>query len=88
MQRYYSKKYVLSNNLANWKTFICSFLGAGIVILVCWSINHVILGDTVIISVLRIITAIMVSAPSYLLILIALKHKIIVAMLGKFKNRI
>ncbi|WP_313962940.1 polysaccharide biosynthesis C-terminal domain-containing protein, partial [uncultured Streptococcus sp.] len=87
VQRYYSKKYVLSHNLASWKTFACSFLGAGIVVLGCWAINRIILGDTVMISALRIVTAIMVSVPSYLLILIALKHKTIVAMLGKFKNR-
>lgn len=74
MQRYFARKYVVKANFIDTKSLICASLGGINVFIVCFIINHFIIGTTLIDISTRIILAVLLSSFIYLIILVMMKY--------------
>lgn len=86
IQRYFAKKTILSDRLLDKKAVLTASSGVILVLVICFVVNQVLVGETVLMSISRVSLSITLSAILYLCVLIYFKNELILKFWKKVKK--
>lgn len=86
IQRYFAKKTILNDRLLNKQSVIITFIGTGLVLLTCLIVNQFLVGDSVIISIIRVSLSILISMVLYLLVLLYFNNEFILKVVKRINR--